>query len=50
MSQIEQEKDQSEETPELLAATSGAEQIEAGKPQSKQTSVAKSAGIISIVQ
>jgi putative peptidoglycan lipid II flippase len=48
MSQIEQEKDQSEETPELLATASAAEQIEAGKPQSKQTSVAKSAGIISI--
>lgn len=48
MNQIEQEKDQSEETPELLTESSAAERIDAEKPVTKQTSVAKSAGIVSI--
>ncbi len=48
MNEIEQEKDQTEETPELLAESSAAAQIEAEKPETKQTSVARSAGIVSI--
>jgi putative peptidoglycan lipid II flippase len=48
MNEIEQEKDQTEETPELLAESSAAEQIEAEQPATKQTSVARSAGIVSI--
>ncbi|HEX8370841.1 MAG TPA: murein biosynthesis integral membrane protein MurJ [Pyrinomonadaceae bacterium] len=49
MSDIEQQKDQSEETPELTAEPSTSEQqIEAEKPRTKQTSVARSAGIVSI--
>lgn len=52
MSEIEQTKDQTEETPELLAEPTG-EQIESkpsqtATPATKQTSVAKSAGIVSI--
>jgi len=48
MNKIEQEKDQSEETPELLTESSTAEQIDHEKPQTKQQSVARSAGIVSI--
>lgn len=48
MNKIEQEKDQSEETPELLTEFSAAEQINSEKPQTKQQSVARSAGIVSI--
>ncbi len=48
MNEIEQEKDQTEESPELLTQSSAAEQIDAEKPVTKQTSVAKSAGIVSI--
>ncbi|HEX8734927.1 MAG TPA: murein biosynthesis integral membrane protein MurJ [Pyrinomonadaceae bacterium] len=50
MSEIEkQETDQTEETPELIAEPSTTdEKIEAEKPRTKQTSVAKSAGIVSI--
>ncbi len=48
MNEIEQEKDQTEETPELLAESSAAEQIDTEKPATKQTSVARSAGIVSI--
>ncbi len=48
MNEIEQEKDQTEETPELLAESSAAAQIDAEKPATKQTSVARSAGIVSI--
>lgn len=48
MNEIEQEKDQTEETAELLTESSAAEQIDAKKPTTKQTSVAKSAGIVSI--
>ncbi|HXG85471.1 MAG TPA: murein biosynthesis integral membrane protein MurJ, partial [Pyrinomonadaceae bacterium] len=48
MNRIEQEKDQTEETPELLTESSAAEQIDAEKPVTKQTSVARSAGIVSI--
>lgn len=51
MSEIEQQKDQTEETPELLAEpVEPQEQIEAEKPKSdtKQINVAKSAGIVSI--
>ena len=49
MNEIEKPKDQTEETPELLADPPVAEQqIEAEKPTTKQTSVAKSAGIVSI--
>jgi putative peptidoglycan lipid II flippase len=48
MNKIEQEKDQTEETPELLAESSAAAQIDAEKPATKQTSVARSAGIVSI--
>jgi putative peptidoglycan lipid II flippase len=48
MSEIEQLKDQTEESPETLAEPSASEEIEAKEPQTKQTSVAKSAGIVSI--
>src|SRR5215212_3081222 len=50
MSDIEkQETDQTEETPELIAEPSVTdEKIVAKKPQTKQTSVARSAGIVSI--
>jgi putative peptidoglycan lipid II flippase len=50
MNEIEKPKDQTEETPELLAEPQISEkQIEAEKPAAtKQTSVAKSAGIVSI--
>lgn len=49
MSDIEQQKDQTEETPELLAEPSAGAQIdEPAQPKTKQTSVAKSAGIVSI--
>ena len=48
MNEIEQTKDQSEETPELLAEPLPAVQAEAEKSSTKQTSVAKSAGIVSI--
>ncbi|HXG86588.1 MAG TPA: murein biosynthesis integral membrane protein MurJ [Pyrinomonadaceae bacterium] len=48
MNRIEQEKDQTEETPELLTESSSAERIDAEKPATKQTSVARSAGIVSI--
>ncbi len=48
MNEIEKTKDQTEETPELLAEPLIAAQIEAEKPATKQTSVAKSAGIVSI--
>jgi putative peptidoglycan lipid II flippase len=47
MSQIEQEKDQSQETPEEIAEPSSPEE-QPKKPQTKQTSVARSAGIVSI--
>ncbi|MBA2620934.1 MAG: murein biosynthesis integral membrane protein MurJ [Acidobacteria bacterium] len=48
MNEIEQEKDESAETPELLTESSAAQQIDAEKPATRQTSVARSAGIISI--
>ncbi|MEP6903233.1 MAG: lipid II flippase MurJ, partial [Actinomycetota bacterium] len=48
MNEIEKIKDRTEETPELLAQSLPAELIEAEKPVTKQTSVAKSAGIVSI--
>jgi putative peptidoglycan lipid II flippase len=48
MNEIEKTKDQSEETPELLAEPLSAEPSEAEKSSTKQTSVAKSAGIVSI--
>ena len=48
MNEIEQEKDETAETAELLTESSAAEQISAEKPTTKQTSVAKSAGIVSI--
>ena len=38
----------SSEEPEEIAEPSAAEQIEAEKPKTKQTSVARSAGIVSI--
>ncbi len=47
MSEIEKTQPVEEE-PEELAEPSAAERIEAEKPQTKQTSVAKSAGIVSI--
>jgi len=47
MSEIEKTRP-IEEEPEELAEPSAAEQIEAEKPTTKQTSVAKSAGIVSI--
>lgn len=48
MNEIEQEKDRTEESPELLTESSAAEQIDAAPPQTKQRSVARSAGIVSI--
>lgn len=42
------EKDQTEESPENLTEPSATQEIEAEKPTTKQTSVAKSAGIVSI--
>ncbi len=48
MNEIEQEKDETAETPELLTESSAAEKIDAEKPVTRQTSVAKSAGIVSI--
>ncbi|HXH70067.1 MAG TPA: murein biosynthesis integral membrane protein MurJ [Pyrinomonadaceae bacterium] len=48
MNEIEQEKDPTEETPELLAQTSSSDVIVADEPVTKQTSVARSAGIVSI--
>ena len=51
MSEIEQTKNQTEEPPELLAEPVMSENIietESEKPATKQTSVAKSAGIVSI--
>ena len=48
MNEIEQEKDQSEETPELLTESSAADKIDAERPATRQTSVAKSAGIVSV--
>ena len=48
MSQIDQ-TDQTEETPELLAEPQTSEEIAASeKPKTKQTSVARSAGIVSV--
>lgn len=49
MSEIEQQNDQSEETPASLAdAVETGAQIESKEPETKQTSVAKSAGIVSV--
>lgn len=48
MSEIKQPKDHPEESPETLAEPSVEEQIETEPPSTKQTSVAKSAGIVSI--
>ncbi|MBS1795448.1 MAG: murein biosynthesis integral membrane protein MurJ [Acidobacteria bacterium] len=48
MKEIEQEKDQTEETPELLADPQTADESDSEKSVTKQTSVAKSAGIVSI--
>lgn len=49
MSEIERQKDQTEESPEFLAEPiSGQAQVEAQKPTTKQISVAKSAGIVSV--
>lgn len=48
MNEIEQSKNLSEESPEELAEPSASEQIEAKQGTTKQTSVAKSAGIVSI--
>lgn len=48
MNEIELEKDQTEESPENLTEPSTVAEIEAESPQTKQTSVAKSAGIVSI--
>lgn len=48
MNEIQLEKDQTEETAELLTESSAAEEIPREKPVTKQTSVAKSAGIVSI--
>ncbi|MBX7171321.1 MAG: murein biosynthesis integral membrane protein MurJ [Pyrinomonadaceae bacterium] len=48
MNEIELEKDQTEESPENLTEPSATQEIEAEKPTTKQTSVAKSAGIVSI--
>lgn len=48
MNEIEQEKDETAESAELLTESSAAEQISAEKPLTKQTSVARSAGIVSI--
>ncbi|HEY0657113.1 MAG TPA: lipid II flippase MurJ, partial [Pyrinomonadaceae bacterium] len=48
MNEIEREKDQSAETPEQLTEPSSADAVEPEKPVTKQTSVAKSAGVVSI--
>jgi putative peptidoglycan lipid II flippase len=48
MNQIEQEKDPTEETPEILTQPSSSDIITAEEPVTKQTSVARSAGIVSI--
>lgn len=48
MSQIEKTKDESAETPEQLTEPAATDAVEAEKPVTKQTSVAKSAGIVSI--
>jgi putative peptidoglycan lipid II flippase len=48
MNEIEQEKDRTEETPELLSEPATHPESSPEKSQTKQTSVAKSAGIVSI--
>src|SRR5829696_8534239 len=48
MSETDQTKDQTAESPESLAEPSVSEEIEAQPPSTKQTSVARSAGIVSI--
>lgn len=48
MNEIEKAQNQVQETPETLAEPALEKQIEAEKPQTKQTSVARSAGIVSI--
>lgn len=48
MSETDLEKDQTEELPETLTEPSMSEEIEAQPPTTKQTNVAKSAGIVSI--
>ena len=48
MSEIEQTKDATAENPEQLTEPEASGNIEAEKPPTKQTSVAKSAGIVSI--
>ena len=48
MNEIEQEKDRTEETPELLSEPETHPEASPEKPVTKQTSVAKSAGIVSI--
>ena len=48
MNQIEKEKDPTEETPEILTQPSSSDVISAEEPVTKQTSVARSAGIVSI--
>ncbi len=48
MNEIEQEKDLAEETPELLSEPATHSENSPEKPVTKQTSVAKSAGIVSI--
>ena len=48
MNEIEQEKDRTEETPELLSEPETHPESSPEKPKTKQKSVAKSAGIVSI--
>lgn len=48
MNEIKLEKDQTEESPENLTEPAVEDQIEPQQPPTKQTSVAKSAGIVSI--
>ncbi len=48
MNEIEQEKDRTEETPELLSEPETHPESSPEKPKTKQTSVARSAGIVSI--
>ncbi len=48
MNEIEQEKDRTEETPELLSEPDTHQESAPEKSKTKQTSVAKSAGIVSI--
>ena len=48
MSETEQQKDQTAENPEQLTEPASSDLVEAKKPVTKQTSVAKSAGVVSI--